>query len=47
MKTIWIRITDRKNVTAISTKKKAINRIMERDINMTKKEAEEILNDEW
>ncbi len=47
MKTIWVRITDGKNVTAVSTEKKTIAWIKDGNPDMTDKEAREILNDEW
>lgn len=46
-KTIWIRVRDGKNVSACSTKAKALARIKDGDPDMSKKEAQEILNDEW
>lgn len=47
MKTIWVRISDGDNVTACSTKKKALKRIADGNPDMSFKEAKEILDSEW
>ena len=46
MKTIWVKVSDGDNVSACSTKKKALGRIKER-YDCSDKEARERLDDEW
>ena len=47
MKTIWCKISDGDNITACSTKIKALQYIKDGEPDMTKKEALEILDEWW
>lgn len=46
-KTIFCKITDGDNITAVTSKKKAISRIKESNDSLTKKEIEYIFKYEW
>lgn len=47
MKTIWVKVTDGKHITAVTTKAKALRCIKDGNSDMTNEEAREILDDHW